>query len=870
MPIKYDERGEIKRPNKEMQLTPEMVQEFIECAKSVIHFAENHYWIINPVTGEQKINLYDFQKEILSALQGNRFNILLASRQVGKALSLDTPILTPSGFTTMGKIEVGDTIYGADGKETEVTFITEVMEDKDVYEIKFDNGEVIKACSDHLWEVSTTDWQRYEEKTKVLNTKELIPLHEKLQSRSKTSSIFVDHCNRVEFESKEVSIDPYVLGVWLGYGNNWDGRIICHIEDYDHYLNEFKKRGYQVSNFRLNKRSETTGAFNVVGLKMALRKYDLIKNKHIPYDFIYNSITVRNDLLNGLMDTYGYIRKNGGCHFYQSNKDFSDTVRFLLSTMGIKSTQKVKETSGKDCYILTFATDQYKVFTLERKLERQSFVGHPKNTRLYIKSIKKIESEPVRCLQVNNEDHLFLCGKTLIPTHNTTCSAIFLLWYSMFNKSKTVAILANKADNAKAILTEIKFAYERVPEYLKPGIVEYNAFSIRFDNNSEIICRATSPDALRSLSVSLLMLDEFAFIQNGISEEFWASNYPTISTGGSIIVVSTPNGTGNLFYNLWKDAIDEKNSFYPLEVRWDRHPDRDEEWMRETIKNIGKIRFQQEYNCSFFGSSVTLIDGAFIVSSLKSQDPIRETEYKKYWKDPVFNRKYAIAIDVSQGVGSDFSVANVFDITDGPDKVEQVCCYRRNDVNVPEFTEIVYNLGIEWNNAYLIIETNANLGEELQRTLFESPYEYENLFFDYDRAKHGVFATRGNKPAACSWFKELLENKNITIYDENLITEIGYFEEIRENVFKARPGKNCFDDIVMTCIWLSYFLKSKYFEDIKDSWQYEEVSSEEVEDKDVYEKWQDFLQTDYEEVEDNWLDKDINGNGSDDSGMVWW
>lgn len=368
MPVKYDENGAVKRPNKEMALTREMVEDFARCAQDVVYFAENYYWIINPVTGEQRIELYDFQKKILRNLQQNRFNILLAARQVGKALDLDTPILTPNGFTTMGEIEVGDTIYGKDGKETRVTFITEVMEDKDVYEIEFDNGEVIKACSEHLWEV-VKDSEKC-----VITTLQLLEIYE---------NIYIESCS-----------------------------------------------------------------------------------KNFDYDSLYN-----------------------------------DNIKEYVKN------------------VLNCQADNIK-----------------------IKSIKKIESVPVRCLQVDNEDHLFLCGKTLIPTHNTTCSAIFLLWYALFHKAKTVAILANKADNAKAILAEIKFAYERLPEFLKAGAAEYNAFNVRFDNNSEIICRATSPDALRSLSVSLLMLDEFAFVQPNIADAFWASNYPTISCLPKDTIILTENG----------------------------------------------------------------------------------------------------------------------------------------------------------------------------------------------------------------------------------------------------------------------------------------------------------------------------------------
>jgi len=194
----------------------------------------------------------------------------------------------------------------------------------------------------------------------------------------------------------------------------------------------------------------------------------------------------------------------------------------------------------------------------------------------------------------------------------TTCSAIYLLWFAMFQKDKTVAILANKAATAVAILDEIKFAYERLPEYLKPGVLEYNKGTVEFDNGCKILARATSKDALRGESAALIFLDEFAFLPGNLADEFWASNLPVISTGGKCIVVSTPNGTGNLFYNLWKDATDESKNgefpFVPLSVNWQRVPGRDEQWEKEMRQMLGNIRFNQEFNCIRFSTLITIKD----------------------------------------------------------------------------------------------------------------------------------------------------------------------------------------------------------------------------------------------------------------------
>jgi hypothetical protein len=504
--------------------------------------------------------------------------------------------------------------------------------------------------------------------------------------------------------------------------------------------------------------------------------------------------------------------------------------------------------------------------------ERYYYIVHPIDGQKLI----TLHDYQIRILQALQE-HRFIVLLAARQVGKTTCSAIYMLWFAIFNRNKTVAILANKADIAKSILDEIKLAYEELPKHIQPGLKEYNAFNIKFDNGSEIIAKATSKDALRGLSVSLLMLDEFAFVASSIADEFWASNYPTISTGGSIIVVSTPNGTGNLFYDLWRQAEQQQNSFTPIQVNWWEVPGRDENWKEETIKNIGKIRFNAEYGCRFEGSSTTLIDADFMTKHLIKKEPISTPDdWTKWWSKPEQGHHYLISVDVCNGVGSDYSVANVFDVTDFPDNpATQVCCYRRNDLNVPQFTQVVYEMCRCWNDAYLIIETNANLGEEMLNRLLDEPYEYENFFVDYDRSKFGVYSTRGNKPVACAWFKELLENKQIILNDEQVINELSYFEEVRPKIFQAKKSKNCFDDVVMTCVWLACCLKSSFFEDLQDTWEnydgsedYDENDMNQI-DRDAYEVWQNVLRND-EEENDDWLNKDVNPGQRPPGDVVWW
>jgi hypothetical protein len=943
---------------------------------------------------------------------------------------------------------------------------------------------------------------------------------------------------------------------------------------------------------------------------------------------------------------------------------------------------------GADTHIL-YTTDHQSIYLKDIK------IGQPIETDTgYYKCVQLEEYddyENMYDVEVDSVEHEYYTNG--MTSHNTTCSALYILWYVMFKKDKTVAILANKADTAKSILEEIKYAYERMPEYLKPGVKEYNAFSVKFDNNSEIICKATSADAIRGQSISLLMLDEFAFVPSNIADSFWASNYPTLSclpkdtiiltengmheigdfipeesqkgdyiqieglnvwgkngiepashfyvspksetniiktkyglvhestldhpiytidssgigmkkssdihvgdfvrvdygmdiygqlqridyedeytddygkihhlkvpkmdlslayifggfiasgwvedfgkvhidvkdpeaqrvytnhkhlrffidrnnnivadeptskfiihmtkdavedygnkvpkcirtstkrtqqnfiagviesvgvidgdgdvvlyldnnklathiqmmllnmgiisyiksnkkqerltipkyfhadimrfglkisenkksikelsvakehkdkfykipmypwvvdeiknilaesnvckkdlikrginidkllkvgktvisrsiivdllslcgvqneklqqlvaeqcfydevvskesnvnttydltcpqthtflqngilgsnTGGSCIIVSTPNGTGNLYYKIWKSAIQKENMFVPIKVDWAEVPDRDERWKEETIKNIGKIRFAQEFGCQFFGSTTTLIDSQILIDVIKKVDPIEIiNEDTKYWAKPIQGRKYALSIDVSAGVKSDYSVINVFDITDfNKTYAEQVCCFRRNDIKIEDFTDVVHTMAKYWNNGHVIIEVNGNLGQEILNKLKDEPYEYENVFYDYDRKTEGIYATKTNKPVACLYFKELIENKRMIIRDEQAIDELSYFEEIRPGIYKAKAGTNFFDDCVMTAIWMAYFLKSKYYEDIMDDTPI--INPDGVDDS--FSKWQIFLRQDREDNGENWLDTDVNGppQSPKSSPDVWW
>lgn len=405
----------------------------------------------------------------------------------------------------------------------------------------------------------------------------------------------------------------------------------------------------------------------------------------------------------------------------------------------------------------------------------------------------------------------------------TTCSCIYLLWYALFNTDKTLAILANKQSTAQSIVEDIKTAYEELPPFMKPGVKKYDSLTVIFDNGTTVFSRATSEDALRGESVSLLFLDEFAFVPENVADKFWASNFPTISTGGNIIIVSTPNGTAGLYYDLWKKSVNrEKDNrgvlWKSIRVRWDQHPDRDEDWKEEMLESIGKVKFSQEFDCSFTGSTYTLITGE-VLEKLTPVDPAFYVEEGYYmWKRPEPKRLYLMGADVAKGANSDYNVLNIFDVTDfyKTKKIEQVALFRRNDISPFDFKDKIIQLGKQWNEAMVIVESN-DLGHAVVQNLYFDD-GYENTWYDQEKGEYGIRATTKTKPLALSYFKEDIETFKMRIYSDDMIRELGYYEEIRTGIFGSRKGREFHDDTVASAYWVSYALRSLYFQDYYEWW----------------------------------------------------
>ena len=386
----------------------------------------------------------------------------------------------------------------------------------------------------------------------------------------------------------------------------------------------------------------------------------------------------------------------------------------------------------------------------------------------------------------------------------------YLVWYALFHSEKTVAILANKGATAREMLSRVTLMLENIPFFLQPGCKALNKGSLEFSNNSRIIAAATSGSSIRGLSVNLLYLDEFAFVER--ANEFYTSTYPVVSAGKDtkIIVTSTANGIGNTFYKIWEGASQGTNEFYPFRVDWWDVPGRNEEWKKQTIGNTSQLQFDQEFGNTFFGTGDTLINAETLMS-------FRAMPYKRaiengdllVYEEPIKDHEYIMTVDVSKGRGQDYSTFNLIDISVRP--FAQVAVYRNNTISPLLFPNIIYKYAKVYNNAYVVIESNDQ-GAVVCNGLYHD-LEYENIHLEsaVKADSIGIMMNRKVKRLGCSSIKDILENNKLSVVDENTIIEISTFVAKGQS-YEAADGNH--DDLMMTLVMFGYFTSTQYFGDL--------------------------------------------------------
>lgn len=406
----------------------------------------------------------------------------------------------------------------------------------------------------------------------------------------------------------------------------------------------------------------------------------------------------------------------------------------------------------------------------------------------------------------------------------TTTTAGYMLWSVLFTDDYKIAILANKGDLARDILGRIKYSYEYLPLWMQQGIMEWNKGNIVLENGSEISAYATNASGVRGGTYNLVFLDEFAFVPQNIAAEFFTSTYPVISSGRTtkVIIVSTPHGL-NQFYKMWTDAVEQRSLYVPFEVHWSMVPGRDAAWREETIRNTSEEQFRQEFETEFIGSSATLIPGSKL-KMLMFNNPVEKEEYLDIYEAPKPGHTYIAIVDCAEGVGLDYSVCSIVDVTELP--YRHVAKFRDNKLSAFIFPTYVYNLANRYNRAWILVETNS-VGQQVVDILHYD-LEYENIFRIESHdikgqhiasgfkkgAAYGVKTSKTVKKIGCSNLKTLIEMDKLITTDFDTIAELNTFVRDKDT-YKAEEGNN--DDIVMTLVLFSWLTAQSFFKEITNS-----------------------------------------------------
>ena len=409
-------------------------------------------------------------------------------------------------------------------------------------------------------------------------------------------------------------------------------------------------------------------------------------------------------------------------------------------------------------------------------------------------------------------------------TGKSTTVISYLLHYLLFNDSVNIGILANKAATARELLGRLQTAYENVPKWMQQGVLSWNRGSLELENGSKILAASTSASAVRGMSFNILFLDEFAFVPNHIADSFFASVYPTITSGKStkVIMVSTPHGM-NHFYRYWHDAERGKNEYIPTDVHWSQVPGRDSEWRRQTIANTSEQQFKIEFECEFLGSVDTLIAPSKLRTMIY-QAPEKRNAGLDVYVDPIKGHEYAITVDVARGVAKDYSAFVVIDITEFPHSV--VAKYRNNEIKPMIFPSIIEEVGRSYNNAFVLCEVN-DVGDQVA-SILNFDMEYENLLmcsmrgragqvvgqgFSGKKTQLGVKMSKTVKKVGALNLKTLIEEDKLLSCDYEIMSELTTFIQ-KNNSFEAEDG--CNDDLAMCLVIYAWLVAQDYFKELTD------------------------------------------------------
>jgi len=404
----------------------------------------------------------------------------------------------------------------------------------------------------------------------------------------------------------------------------------------------------------------------------------------------------------------------------------------------------------------------------------------------------------------------------------STASAAYVAWMMLFYRDKSILVVATKLGTAANLVRKVKSIIKNLPPWLAVTKIKFdNKNSFELENGSWVKASSTSGDAGRSEALSLLVVDEAAHIDN--MDEMWAALYPTLSTGGRCIALSTPNGVGNWFHKIYSEAEGSKNDFFPISLPWHVHPDRDEEWFNKETRNMSEREIAQELECSFNNSGDTVINGKELERLIELvKDPLYKTGFdRNFWiwekHDP--NKKYMLVADVARGDGQDFSTFHIFDI----ENMEQVAEYH-GKLPLDEFSRLLHDCGKEYGTCLVVVENNS-FGVGVANKLKE--VGYPNIFYSNKNHEYidqmaaeglsinspGVYVSSKIRPLIIAKFEEFVRNKFLKINSIRMINELRTFIW---NHGRAEAMRSYHDDLVIPCAIACWVRDTAIQNNIKD------------------------------------------------------
>lgn len=789
-------QSSVKKPKDDKPLTVEEAREWLKCANDPYYFFTTYCKVATP-TGIKMYQPRDYQEDMLKDIIDNDFMLFNAPRQTGKRLCLNTVVPTPTGYTTIGNLKVGDWIIGSDGNPVRVVYLSPIEMKADSYEVEMSTGEVILADAEHLWEVNQYTASG-ENKKSVMTTKDMIDRGIYIENSANIISRFsIDTIKPAVFPERELENDPYLLGNWLSV------------------------------------------------VSQAFLELNYSDGTRIPLEYLRSSIEQRTALLQGIMDVVGDIDSEGNIEVTVKRKELIEDIHELVSSLGIK--MSVPKQQPDESWKITghIFSDDFECFRLnESKLAiqkqclRSSEVEDSKVR--HIVDIRKVEPIPMRCIQVDCDDHLFAVTRSYILTHNTVTLALYALHCAIFQAGFVVGITSFKNKNVVDVMSRVRLTYEKLPMFLKPVVTLYNRFTIEFASKSTIYGEVTSEGALRGRTNNLAIIDEFAFVKPSIAEEFYTSLLPSLTADGEesstkAIFISTPNGSSGLYAQLAFGAMAGKNGFKYHKVDHNRIPGRSEAFRQKMIDKMGRNRYEQEYEGAFLSDKGTLVNSR-VIESIKTKDPEWVYGDIRFFRTDLSGRKLAMACDVSEGIGKDSHAFQVFDL----ETLEQVAEYENNDMSQTYYAKQIikgidklFELGAD--EVYYTVENNG-VGTGVLRLLENSQseaLERATMISDADGKRTGLKTTGPTKKQSCADLKDLIEMDKMKINSELLKVQLKFFIK-KGNSFAAESGMH--DDLVMACVILCNMLNvlSNYEDEVHEHMNEIKIETDDDEVFDIY------------------------------------